>query len=402
MSLRCTAVNSSSHNSGGGTVDTVYGFYGNITGPGITDAYSFYGVDLAGSATNPYYSWFDSQGVRRVKEDNTFDSVGQAIEALYNPQFTKYTPGAPDFERVILGRWNGNVAEIGTEKGGTGTLRALRLIGSGYKLAAFTTNGFVKTGSSDGTLSVDTATYLTAAGAVTSLAKSGSAALVGAVTLTGGTNITLTQSGQDISIAASGGGGSGTVTNAAALTNTAIMTGAGSNAAQTPSATSTLSSGGNMSLPGTFYSVGTATFGDGVVIAGDSIGVGLRLWTSWPLNWGRQTSTKLFGGTADVLEIRSASRAQALQVFGIFTDTSNYERATLSTQQGASITLAAETAGSGADDLDVIFTPAGAGKVRFGSFTALGVEVGAGTISIKDSGGTTRKTFSCGIRKVKI
>lgn len=39
-----------------------------------------------------------------------------------------------------------------------------------------------------------------------SIAKAGSAALLGDVTLTGGTNITLTQSGQDISIAAAGGG----------------------------------------------------------------------------------------------------------------------------------------------------------------------------------------------------
>ncbi len=42
---------------------------------------------------------------------------------------------------------------------------------------------------------------------VTTINKTGSTALTGAVTLTGGTNVTLTQSGQDISIAASGGGG---------------------------------------------------------------------------------------------------------------------------------------------------------------------------------------------------
>ncbi len=39
---------------------------------------------------------------------------------------------------------------------------------------------------------------------VTSINKTGASALTGAVTLTGGTNVTLTQSGQDISIAASG------------------------------------------------------------------------------------------------------------------------------------------------------------------------------------------------------
>ncbi len=41
---------------------------------------------------------------------------------------------------------------------------------------------------------------------VTTINKTGSTALTGAVTLTGGTNVTLTQSGQDISIAASAGG----------------------------------------------------------------------------------------------------------------------------------------------------------------------------------------------------
>jgi hypothetical protein len=64
-----------------------------------------------------------------VKKDSTFNGVGQAIEALYNPQFTKYTPGATNYERIILGQWNTNVAEIGTEAGGTGTLRPLLLLG---------------------------------------------------------------------------------------------------------------------------------------------------------------------------------------------------------------------------------------------------------------------------------
>ncbi len=45
-----------------------------------------------------------------------------------------------------------------------------------------------------------------AASGVTSINKTGSTALTGAVTLTGGTNVTITQSGNDLSIAASGGG----------------------------------------------------------------------------------------------------------------------------------------------------------------------------------------------------
>lgn len=48
---------------------------------------------------------------------------------------------------------------------------------------------------------------------VNSLAKSGSSKLKGDITLSEGTGVTLTQSGQDISIAASGGSGSGTVTS---------------------------------------------------------------------------------------------------------------------------------------------------------------------------------------------
>jgi len=100
----------------------------------IIDANSpagFYLNDLStATGTDKYYEWFDSLGVRRIKEDTTFDSVGQAIEALYNPQFTKYTPAAVNFERVVLGQWNGNVSEIGNQAGGTGTLRGLRLLGT--------------------------------------------------------------------------------------------------------------------------------------------------------------------------------------------------------------------------------------------------------------------------------
>ena len=56
--------------------------------------------------------------------------------------------------------------------------------------------------------------------------------------------------------------GSGTVTvvGAGNLTSTAIMTGGGTTTAQTPSATSTLSSAGNMSLAGTFTAAGLGTF----------------------------------------------------------------------------------------------------------------------------------------------
>jgi len=54
---------------------------------------------------------------------------------------------------------------------------------------------------------------------VKSIAKAGSARLKGDVTLTGGSNVTLTQSGNDISIASTGGAGGGTVDTVVAGNN---------------------------------------------------------------------------------------------------------------------------------------------------------------------------------------
>ena len=53
--------------------------------------------------------------------------------------------------------------------------------------------------------------------------------------------------------------------------------------------------------------------------------------------------------------------------------------------------IACETAGAGADNIDLSLTPAGAGNVCFGTHSAVGVELVTGYITIKDAGGTTRK-----------
>jgi len=116
----------------------------NSDGSSLTNGFDIYMTNLdtaSGKATNPYYSWMDSRGVRRVKEDNTFNSVGQAIEALYNPQFTKYTPGAVNYERIVLGEWDTNVAKIGTECGGTGTCRATAILSEGKTCTINTATG---------------------------------------------------------------------------------------------------------------------------------------------------------------------------------------------------------------------------------------------------------------------
>lgn len=122
-----------------------YGY--NVDRNGITGFSILYGLfieDLTGP-TNSYYSWFNSQGVGRCREDNTFNSVGQSICAVYNPQFTKYTPGAANYERIVYGQWASNRAQIGTEEGGTGTLRAVDLIAANLSVVSALTPAVTNT-----------------------------------------------------------------------------------------------------------------------------------------------------------------------------------------------------------------------------------------------------------------
>ena len=94
---------------------------------------------------------------------------------------------------------------------------------------------------------------------------------------------------------------------------------------------------------------------------------------------------------AGTLAQRNGTNAQALKVYGTYTDASNYERLALTTTAGTSVNITAETLGTGADNLDVVITPAGTGVVKFGTHSAWVAEVISGYITIKDSGGTTRK-----------
>ena len=71
---------------------------------------------------------------------------------------------------------------------------------------------------------------------------------------------------------------------------------------------------------------------------------------------------------ANILAMRNGVSAQTFRGYGTFTDASNYERWALSATIGTGITLAAETAGTGGDNLGVTITPAGTGNVT----TAIG------------------------------
>ena len=101
----------------------------------------------------------------------------------------------------------------------------------------------------------------------------------------------------------------------------------------------------------------------------------------------------LYRDAAGVLALRNATtltNPTVLRAYGTFTDASNYVRLALNTTS-TTMGIACETAGTGADDIDLSLTPAGTGNVRFGTHSAVGAETVTGFITIKDSGGTSRK-----------
>jgi hypothetical protein len=105
-----------------------FGFGSGAT-PVITTYFHEWIGDIGAVPVNGYAFWYDAPGVYRIKADG--------VMAYYNPAFTKYTPGAADYERVVQ-QWNSNVLEYGAEKGGSGTLRVLRFIGASVELPGTT------------------------------------------------------------------------------------------------------------------------------------------------------------------------------------------------------------------------------------------------------------------------
>jgi hypothetical protein len=68
----------------------------------------------------------------------------------------------------------------------------------------------------------------------------------------------------------------------------------------------------------------------------------------------------------NILAQRNAANAQTFRCYGTYTDASNYVRAALSSTSTA-VTLAAETAGTGADDIPLNLTAAGTGTIQVNS-----------------------------------
>ena len=81
------------------------------------------------------------------------------------------------------------------------------------------------------------------------------------------------------------------------------------------------------------------------------------------VNWGDLFIAR---DAAGILAQRNGTNAQTFRVYGTFTDASNHVRASLSSSSTA-VTLAAETAGTGADDIPLNLTAAGTGAVKVNS-----------------------------------
>ena len=116
-----------------------------------------------------------------------------------------------------------------------------------------------------------------------------------------------------------------------------------------------------------------------------SLGPMLALTAESPIAWSA-TSTST-GATQDVsigrdgaagtLYLTALTGAASLRVYGLFTDPSNYERAVLTATPGSGLTLAAQTGGTGADNLGITLTPAGTGHVALSAGGLVWPEIAA-------------------------
>ena len=100
---------------------------------------------------------------------------------------------------------------------------------------------------------------------------------------------------------------------------------------------------------------------------------GFNISSEHSVNWnaGTDLSTanadlRLFRDAANTLAQRNGTNAQTSRCYGTYTDASNYVRAALSSTSTA-VTLAAETAGTGADNIPLNLTAAGTGTIKVNS-----------------------------------
>ena len=135
-----------------------------------------------------------------------------------------------------------------------------------------------------------------------------------------------------------------------------------------------------------------AQFAATLSAAGIVTGSGMRFgWSSGNNNLANPSpDLALFRDAANTLAQRNGVNAQAFNLYQSYTDASNYTRGRVAAASGI-VTLAGESAGTGAADIDIAITPKGTGRVRYGTHAAIAAETVTGYIEIKDAGGTVRK-----------
>jgi hypothetical protein len=119
----------------------------------------------------------------------------------------------------------------------------------------------------------------------------------------------------------------------------------------------------------TYSQNATAVFFDLSISGGPSWRNGVNSYVGWCDNSNPGIGTldlTLLRDAADTLAQRRTTNAQTFRVYGTYTDASNHVRAALSSTSTA-VTLAAETAGTGADDIPLNLTAAGTGTIKVNS-----------------------------------
>jgi len=112
---------------------------------------------------------------------------------------------------------------------------------------------------------------------------------------------------------------------------------------------------------------------------------------SMVLAFGSANDAQLTRDAANTIAQRGATAQQAFNLYNTYTNSSNYERLAITGVQGASLNITAETAGTGGDNLDIVLTPAGTGKLRNGVDR---ITVGSGTgITVIGAGNINRQLY---------
>jgi len=117
--------------------------------------------------------------------------------------------------------------------------------------------------------------------------------------------------------------------------------------------------------------VGMISNGVGVAVFQNSLSVGMMMKATMPITWSTAdinggADLMLFRDAAGFLAQRNGTNSQTFRVHGTWTDASNYTRLSFYDGGTGSAYIAAETAGTGTDNININITPAGTGRVIVG------------------------------------